>query len=270
MDYQIINADCANTLPDYEGQVNLVVTSPPYGQLRDYGGYGFDFERIAAPLAACLAPGGVLIWVVADAVIDGSETGDSLRQTIAFMDLGLRLHDTMIYEKSGAINSTPNRYEQAFEYMFVFSNGAPATFNPIMDKFNVKSGSVNHWGKSKGRNSNGERPESLRGHRQTPEFGKRTNIWRYSAGKAEGTNQKESVTFEFLAQHPARFPLAMAKDHILTWSEPGDFVLDPMAGSGTTIRAAADLGRRAVGIEIHKPYCDLIERRMAQRVLDFA
>ena len=66
--------------------------------------------------------------------------------------------------------------------------------------------------------------------------------------------------------HPARFPLQLARDHILSWTNPGDLVIDPMTGSGTTLRAAADLERRAIGIEINPEYCQLIRRRLAQSV----
>ena len=237
------------------GTVDLIVTSPPYGALRDYGGHGFEFEAMAGACVAALAPGGVIVWVVADETIDGSETGKSYRQVLSFMDRGLLLHDTMIYLKSGSNGRTwKRRHSSAFEFMFVLSNGKPATVNKIIDQ-KTKGGSTGSYTK---RNRDGTL--SPREKRSIPLIIPRNNVWNYLPGHGH----EDQSAF----QHPAIFPLALAKDHIRTWSNPGELVADPMAGSGTTLRAAKELGRRAVGVEIHADYLPIITERLSQDVLD--
>ena len=238
----------------------MIVTSPPYDTLRDYGGYGFDFETISAGCVSALKEGGVLVWIVADAIVNGSQTGTSLKQALHFKDaLGLRLHDTMIYQKQGGLALSENRYLRSFQYMFILSKGKPKTANMLCDRPNQNVGVRNIRG-GMGRRPNGKR-DVLRGTRVIAERGRRTDIWQVNAGTF--TNGVGGNNY----QHPAVFPYALARDHILSWSNPGDMVLDPMAGSGTTLRAAVDYGRRAIGIEIHEPYLALIRQKMAQQVL---
>ena len=83
---------------------------------------------------------------------------------------------------------------------------------------------------------------------------------------AAGINNGD-LDCQTLAAHPAVFPPQLARNHILSWTTPGDLVIDPMADSGTTLRAAADLRRRPIGIEINPKYCELIRRRLAQSML---
>ena len=100
----IFNEDCLNTMramPD--GVIDLVITSPPYDDLRNYKGYSFDFESIAKELFRVVKEGGVVVWVVGDATVDGSETGTSFRQALFFKEVGFNLHDTMIYMKNKII-----------------------------------------------------------------------------------------------------------------------------------------------------------------------
>ena len=259
-DYRIIHGDGAEALREFEGQADLILTSPPYDNLRDYGGHGFDFGPMADACVAALKEGGVIVWVVADATVDGSETGTSFRQALGFMERGLKLYDTMIYEKNGMAWPHARKYHNVVEYMFVITKGEPETVNLIKDRRNRFT---ERWSsKETERRPDGSTKQRIR-PKQTAEYGTRWNIWRYENG-GQGMSAPD---FAESYLHPAIFPLALAKDHIRTWTNPGDLVIDPMAGSGTTLRAAVDLGRRAVGMEIHKPYCDLIERRMAQLVL---
>ena len=119
-----MNGDCAAVLPKLP-PADLILTSPPYDNLRDYGGYNdaFDFDAIAAACAGNLAPGGVLVWVVRDAVIDGSETCASFRQAIHFRELGLNLHQTGVYQHWTVAGMRRNAYYRDFDYMFVFTKG---------------------------------------------------------------------------------------------------------------------------------------------------
>ena len=252
MSWKLHEGDCVDYLPAYAGQADLVLTSPPYGGLRDYGGHGFNWERVAEAIVPCLTEGGVLVWVVADETIDGSESGDSYRQALWFMDAGLKLHDTMIFRKRGSGGKTwKNRHFSEFEFMFVFSQGRPRVFSPIHDR---RYGDYGRTMKGSVRRKDGSmKPQKPR---QTPRFGPRGNVWEYTTGAFSGDFPRASVS------HPARMTPALARDHIRTWTDEGDLVLDPMAGSGTTLLAALQLGRRAVGMEINRPYCELIRNQI--------
>lgn len=251
------NCDLLGQLP--RECIDLVVTSPPYDDLRTYGGHSWDFFGVAWQLKRVLKPGGVIVWVVADATKDGSETGSSMEQALHFKRLGLNLHDTMIYEKNKAHVFDPrqHRYKNTAEYMFVISNGKPRAFNPIMDLPVKGAGEV--------RKVSQRLPDgSIRNDRTVTlgDWQARGTVWVYDGGMGKGT--KDSIAFE----HPAIFPEALARDHVTTWSNPGDLVLDPFSGSGTTAKAAKELGRRFLGLEINPEYCAIAEWRIAQNVLE--
>lgn len=233
--------------------IDLTVTSPPYDNLRDYKKFVFDVETIARELFRVTKQGGVVIWVVGDATVDGDETGTSFRHALCFKETGFLLHDTMIYAKSGFSNPSRNRYHQAFEFMFVFSKGTPKTFNPIKDRLNRWPGP---WGRNTKRQKDGCLVEA--GERKAQEeFGMRYNVWKYNVGKGNSTRD------EMAYKHPAIFPEKLAEDHILSWSNPGDTVLDPMAGSGTTLKMAQKNCRNFIGIEISGEYCHIIKERVS-------
>ena len=124
--------------------VDLVVTSPPYDNLRNYNGYCFDFlkfKNVAIEVARVLKKGGVCVWIVSDGVVNGSETGTSFRQALYFMECGLSLYDTMIWEKPSPQAPTEGRYYDVFEYMFVICKGnKPSRLNFICDHINVSAG----------------------------------------------------------------------------------------------------------------------------------
>ena len=147
--------------------------------------------------------------------------------------------------------------------MFVLTNGRPAKANLLKDKPNSTAGKTSHRN-DMGRKADGQRPIRGRdaGTYTLGPTGYRTNVWTYPTG-----HHHSAPDFPKAHQHPAIFPLALARDHILTWTDPGDVVLDPMAGSGTTMRAAKDLGRHAVGIEIAEEYLPMITERLGQEVL---
>lgn len=236
--------------------VNLTVTSPPYDNLRAYNGYRFEFEKIAEELYRVTKPGGVVVWVVADATKNGSETGTSFRQALYFKDVcGFNLHDTMIYA-SDKPPLTHNRYEQKFEYMFVLSKGRPNTFNPILEdcKYagdNKHARTFRHTGAEldKTHQTGGVKDQKIKG-----------NIWTYSTGYNKST--KDKMAFK----HPAIFPESLAEDHILTWSNPGDWILDPFVGSGTTGKMARIQGRRFLGIDVSSEYVNIATERLTMPI----
>jgi len=249
---KIICGDCLEVMKDIpDNIIDLVVTSPPYDNLRKYKRYKFDFESIAEELYRIIKNGGVVVWVVGDATIKGSETGSSFKQALFFMDIGFNLHDTMIYRKLNPIPLTHNRYEQEFEFMFVFSRNRPKTFNPIMRK-----------NKLAGKKYNPKRPRdydkhAIRHYRDEILVYKDTsierNIFEYVCGGGkEQTN------------HPATFPDKLANDHIISWSNRGDLILDPMCGSGTACKMAKLNNRPFIGIDISEEYCEIARKRVKE------
>ena len=255
----IICGDCLEVMKDWpDGCVDLVVTSPPYDDLRDYKGYSFDFEGIAQQLYRITKDGGVVVWVVADKTVNGSETGTSFKQALYFMKIGFNLHDTMIYEKSGCSFPETNRYYPIAEYMFILSKGTPKTINLISDRINTYAGEYVARENADRQKDGSLTPNTAyknEYNKKVKQFGVRYNIWKYSVGK--GNTTKDDVF-----AHPAIFPEKLAADHILSWSNSGDIVLDPMSGSGTTVKMANLLGRRYIGIDISPEYCQIARDRL--------
>ena len=217
-----------------ESFCDLVLTSPPYDNLRNYEGYEFDFETIAKELFRVTK--NVLVWVVNDSTVKGSESGNSFRQALYFMSLGFKLHDTMIYEKNSPAypaNRNGNRYTQIFEFMFVFSKGeVPKQL--LCDKPNKWAGHKDFSGKLKN---------------PVPEFSPRNNIWKYT------------TSFNGV-KHPAPFPEQLARDHILSWSAENEIVYDPFMGSGTTAKLSVQLGRNWIGSELDETYSSICNERI--------
>lgn len=256
---RIINADCEKLLGSFPSNfIDLTLTSPPYDNIRDYNGFRFSdtiLSNIIRELYRITKVGGVVVWVVGDSTINGSESGTSFRHALKFMEAGFKLHDTMIYEKN--TSSFPakregSRYTQIFEYMFVFCKGKISTANLICDKPNKWAGHTN-WGKNTNRLQNGELKETT-DIKPVPDFSPRNNIWKYTVGKGFNSSDKESH------EHPAIFPEQLAEDHILSWSNTEDIVLDPFCGSGTTCKMAKKFGRKYIGIDISEEYCKLAEK----------
>ena len=240
-----------------DNSIDLTVTSPPYDNLRTYNGFSFDFEGIAKELYRVTKDGGVVVWVVGDATINGSETGTSFKQALYFKEIGFNLHDTMIYDKDSFQKPSYNRYWSCFEYMFVFSKGKPKARNMISDRLNSQRGKT--VSSKTVRNADGT--TSKRKEVTISEYGKRKNIWSFSTGYGKGTNDK------FAYKHPAMFPEKLANDHILSWSNERDIVLDPFMGSGTTAKMAKANNRNYIGFELSAEYCDIANQRinMAER-----
>jgi site-specific DNA-methyltransferase (adenine-specific) len=243
----LYNCNCVDLMPKLR-DIDLVVTSPPYDNLRNYEGYSFDFPVISKWLSKIIKKGGIIVWIVGDATINGSETGTSFKQALHFKDvLGLNLHDTMIWDTNGSRFQHQNRYLASFQYMFIFSKGKPKTYNLIKDKKNKDAGKKSLLGKGESGvwKTNRKRESFI-----IKNYGKRTNIWKIFP--ESNTNIK----------HPAPFPLKLIMDHIYSWSNVGDVVFDPFMGSGTTAIAARALGRKWIGCEISQEYCKEAKKRI--------
>lgn len=245
---KIYNIDCVQGMKMLADEsVDLTVTSPPYDDLRTYNGFEWNFEETAKQLYRVTKQGGVVVWVVGDATVKGSETGTSFKQALFFKECGFNLHDTMIYEKSQACFGSNLCYLQCFEFMFVFSKGKPQTINFIRDRKNRRCGIESM--SVKGLSKDGTKPDRHR--KEMKAYGKRKNIWCYGVGGGK-------------TGHPAVFPEQLAKDHILSWSNEGNLVLDPFMGSGTTAKMALETNRNFIGFEISKEYCDIAQQRIEE------
>ena len=251
----LIIGNCTEVLADFpEGSIDLTVTSPPYDELREYQGYEFDAREVARSLWRVTKDGGVVVWVVGDR-IDGGRSLTSFRQAVMFQDLGFVVHDAMIYVKKNTPFTRRNAYTNAWELMLVLSkNGPPATFVPLKEP-SARSG-VEWLTHNKGPDGVNKKKMGTLNSEKT-----RTNIWHYAVGL--GGSTRDRIAF----QHPAVFPEQLASDHILSWSNPGDLVLDPMCGAGTVLKMAKKLGRRFIGIDISAEYVDIAAQRLQQGCL---
>lgn len=244
----LYNEDCLSGMRKIDDEsIDLVVTSPPYDDLRKYNGYSFDFNGIAKELYRVIKKGGVVVWIVSDGTKNGSETGTSFEQALYFKKIGFNIHDTMIWQKTNPMPKVKTkRYFDVFEYMFVFSKGQPKTFNPITVecKFGGKvySSTCKNMG---GENGRTKKEFILNKTRYA------NNIWQIAVAQNK-------------TGHPAVFPRKIAHDHIISWSNKGDTVLDPFSGSGTTAIEAINNGRKFIGFEISKEYYD----KSLQRIND--
>ncbi|MBI2047799.1 MAG: transcriptional repressor LexA [Candidatus Liptonbacteria bacterium] len=247
---EIICGDAIDVMKTFPpNSIDLVVTSPPYDELRNYKGYNFDFEGIAKGLFRVIKKGGVLVWVVGDKIKKGNKSLTSFKQTLFFQEIGFNVHDVMIYKKKNTPFMRTNSYTNCFEFMFVFSKGSPKTFNPLKTKtarqgqemlpFNKGPDGINK------KNLGELKPEKTM-----------TNIWEYAVGLYGTTSDK--IAFE----HPAVFPEKLAEDHILSWTNQGDVVFDPMCGSGTTCKMALMNHRSYIGCDISKEYVELTKKRL--------
>jgi len=256
----LYNEDCVEGMRKHipDKSIDLTVTSPPYDNLREYDGYSFDFESTANELFRITKIGGVVVWVVGDETRDFCESLTSFKQAIYFVEhAGFKLLDTMIYKKKGGPSPYPNlrRYAPWFEYMFVFVRGAkPATFNPIKDKKNKIHGVMNTGNPA--RQKDGSTKDA--GSYMRPKYSMRCNVWEYNVGKNSSTS--DSIAYD----HPAIFPEQLAEDHIISWSNPGDIVLDPFIGSGTTAKMALKNDRKYIGFEISEKYCEIARQRLSK------
>jgi len=250
---KIINGNCVEIMKSLEeNSIDLTVTSPPYDNLRNYKGYVFPFEEIAQQLFKVTKDGGIVVWVVSDATIKGCETGTSFKQALYFTEIGFNLHDTMIFQKANPIPQIyRKRYNNEFEYMFVFSKGNVKTHNPIMVDclhagLELNGTTYKNYSKDeqkREKKANPVKKQKIKG-----------NIWEYVVGKKAEDQEAKG--------HPAPFPCALARDHIYSWTNKDDIVLDPLCGSGTTCVSALQLGRNYIGIDISKQYCEMTEKRI--------
>lgn len=251
---KIYSEDCMNLMKRMpERFVDLTVTSPPYDDLRNYKGYSFDFENIAQQLFRITKDGGIVVWVVGDKIKKSNKTLTSFKQALYFQQIGFNVHDVMIFKKKNTPFMRSNAYTNCFEYMFVFSKGKPKTFNQLTTE-TVRNG-------FEGVPTNkGPDAINVKVLKKLNEHKTKTNIWEYAVGLGGTTNDR------FAFKHPAVFPEKLARDHILSWSNKGDLIFDPMCGSGTTCKIAKLNERNYIGCDVSEEYCKIAEERV--RIVD--
>ena len=241
-----------------ENSIDLVVTSPPYDDLRDYENklvWDFtSFKKVANELYRVLKKGGTLVWIIGDKTKDGNKSLTSFKQALYFQKIGFYMYDVIIYEKAGSGPPHSKRYFNTYEYMFILTKGKPKTVNLLRDKKNSCAGMTTFTDITR-REKDGTLTN--KGKKVIKEYGVRTNIWRYNNGK--GFSTKDSIAYK----HPAIFPEKLVDDHILSWSNPGDIVLDPFGGSGTTAKEAIKLKRNWIYIEKVEKYCEIAKERIS-------
>lgn len=255
---KIHNENCLETMAKMpDNFIDLTVTSPPYDGLRTYNGYSFDFESIAKELFRVTKQGGVVVWVVCDATVNGSESGTSFKQALYFKECGFNLNDTMIWNKGcfSAVGALKSRYAPVFEYMFVFSKGKSKTFNALKDRINktfTERGGYKNYGTI--RQKDGTTKKKTDESKTLNKYGQRFNIW--NVPPYTGGNVKTRL------KHPAIFPEQLANDHIISWSNENDIVYDPFAGSGTTAKMSIINNRNWIASEMSVEYCEIIKERV--------
>ena len=235
--------------------VDLTVTSPPYDDLRDYNGYKFDAKSMLSSILKATRPGGVCVWVVGER-INGGRSLTSFEHAFIGRDVGWTVHDVMIYQKKNTPFMRSNAYTNCYELMLVFSKGKPKTFNQLTEPTKRSGWETAVYGKGADGDNSKRRAIELKKQKT------RTNIWQYAVGLGGTTSDR--IAF----QHPAVFPEGLARDHILSWSNPSDLVLDPMCGSGTTCKMAQEAGRNWLGIDISEEYISIAKQRLANMTLE--
>ncbi len=252
---KIILSDCRDGMAALSNEcIPFTLTSPPYDGLRTYDGLAdWNFMDVAKELYRITMQGGVVVWVVQEQIIDGSESGETSRQRLAFANIGFRLHHTMVMGKLGGIQFSSNRYGRPLEYAFILSKGPPRYFNPLRDRPNKEAGRVKVF---LNRNRDGSFAPVKR--TQVHPYGLRGSIWFYPTGK--NNSAKEDYAFE----HPALMPEQMAEDDILSWTKVGDLVFNPFAGAGTALKMALLNHRSYLGFEINPKYVEIARRRLRE------
>jgi len=249
---QVIHSDCVQGMKGLPDKcIPLTVTSPPYDGMRTYGGHSFDAKAVIQQLWRITVEGGIVVWVVQDQVVNGNLTATSAEHQLAFKDAGFWLHDTIIMARIGRRVPGIHRYGPP-EFAFVFSKGKPRAVNLLKDRRNKTVGKKIN---ANFRKKNGQAVKEIH-DRVVREFGVRFGVWEYPVGRYSST--KDQIAFG----HPAIMPEAMALDLILSLSNPGDLVFDPMAGAGTTCKMALLNRRPYLGFEAHAEYVEIARKRL--------
>lgn len=252
---EVYCGDCVKLmklLPD--STIDLVVTSPPYDKIRDYNGsIHFDLHKTGQEIFRVLKSGGIAVMVIQDQTKNFGKSLTSFKTIIDWCDnIGFKLFETIIYRKNGSEGVWwTKRFRVDHEYMPIFLKGKkPQYFNKEPLKIPSKHGGKVMTG-SGSRKTNGETQKTVT---RAINFKKcRGTIWNYlMAGDKNPLKRK----------HPAVFPDKIPYDFIQCFCPEEGIVLDPFAGSGSTLVMAKKLRRSFIGFDIVPEYCELARERL--------
>ena len=250
------NVKFLSTLP--ENCIDMVVTSPPYDNLRDYNGFQLDLSGVGEQLFRVLKPGGIVAVIIQDSTQDGRKTLTSFRMIVNWCDtIGFGLFENCIYSRQGVEGAWwKKRFRVDHEYIPLFIKGKrPAYFNKEELKIPSKHGGKTMTGAAT-RNKDGTQQKSRSVYINPMKC--RGTIWNYPQC-GDGSKLKHL--------HPATFPNLLPYDLIQCFCPENGIVLDPFNGSGTTCVAAKSLNRQYIGVDCSQEYCDIAEKRIQQEFI---
>ncbi len=266
---RLIHGDCREvlkTLPD--DSVDLVFTSPPYADRRasTYGGIKPDdyvawFLPISAELLRVLKPTGTFILNIKERVVNGERHTYVIELILAMRKQGWLWTEEFIWHKKNSYpGKWPNRFRDAWERLLQFNK--QRKFNMYQEEVMVPMG---EWAQRRLKNLS-DTDQVRDTSRVGSGFGKRVANW-VGREKAYPTNVLHLATETRNKNHSAVFPERLPEWFIKLFTQPGDWVLDPFMGSGTTNRVAQRMGRNSIGIEILPSYFELAQSQLRQRAL---
>ena len=250
---KLIQCEALEGLADVPpASIPLVVTSPPWGNTRLFGGHVFDFKPVASELWRVIEPGGVVCWHHQDQIENGSESCEHCHQLLYFRRLGFRRHQTItvVLHK---YRPTPMRYYRVASQVYVLTKDKPRNFRRLYDVRNTQVGSEMGM-KLRDKDGLGRR----RMHRVTQEIGYRGDVWEYLTW----TMCEDLAALE----HGSVMHRDLARDLIRSYSRSGDLVLDVCAGTGTTGVAALMTGRQYLLFEPWDEAVAHAQRRLANMI----
>ncbi len=254
-DYDIIKGDCILTTQKIEEEsIDLSVFSPPYDNIRDYKkGWVFDYSALGKNLYKITKDGGVCAVVIGDGTKNFAKSLTTFKLAVNWCEnANWRLFETCIYQRDGNPGAWwKSRFRVDHEYVLLFfKGGRPKTFNKEPLMIPAKHAGKMYSGTDRLTNGNFKKikPKTVNSMKC------RGTVWKYGTSNTEGNRIK--------LEHPATYPDKLAQDLILCFSKPGDVVLDPMCGSGTTCVMAIKNNRKTIGIDINSDYCDITKNRI--------
>ncbi len=257
------SAEVLKTLPD--NSIDLIVTSPPYADQRKstYGGISPDkyvewFLPISEQLLRVLKPSGTFVLNIKEKVVDGERSTYVMELILAMRKQGWLWTEEFIWHKKNSYpGKWPNRFRDAWERLLQFNKSKK--FAMYQEEVMVPMGD---WAKSRLKNlsdTDKRRDNSKVGSG----FGKNISNW-IDREKAYPTNVLHLATECNNKKHSAAFPEELPEWFIKLFTKEGDMVLDPFAGSGTTLFVAERMGRSAIGIEIMEDYYKMIKNQLEE------
>ena len=261
---RLLSGDCREQLAHIaDDSVDLIFTSPPYADRRatTYGGVKPDeyvdwFIPIAVELQRVLKPSGTFVLNIKEPALNGERHTYVMELILEMRNCGWLWTEEFVWHKKNCYpGKWPNRFRDSWERLLQFNKAKKFKMNqeavmvPVGDWYDSRMKNLSDTDKV--------RDESKVGSG----FGKKIDNW-LGRQMVYPTNVLHGATECGNRSHSAVFPYWLPEWFINLFTDPGDVVLDPFAGSGTTLFAALDLGRDAIGVEIHPPYLSKMQEQL--------